>query len=199
AAQGKAGKAGAPPPKIAASALTLAQIQSFDAGAWKDARFAGERIPTLAASLALIKNSPAAAVVEIKENNIEPGVLDAIRAAGLENRSVVIAFSRDVVREIRRLAPAQPVAWLYSAKPGGDPRALADMLSLTARRLDTPLLDLNHRILTKEVVDLLHQRGFTVWAWTVDDPDRMAELLSWGVDSITTNKPALLKEVRGGK
>ena len=31
--------------------------------------------------------------------------------------------------------------------------------------------------------------------WTVDDPDRMAELASWGVDGIVTNKPDVARAV----
>jgi glycerophosphoryl diester phosphodiesterase len=186
---------------------TLAELKALKIKAladrpWKAKAFAAERIPTLAETLALLK--PAAAtrpVVEIKVEQIEPQIIAALRDAGLYDRAVIISFSQTVVKAVRRLAPDLPVAWLY----GGDkdtaptPRELADFLSKTARELDTPLLDLSHKILTKEVVDTLHQRGFTVWAWTVDDPARMKELLDWGIASITTNKPALLKQVASGR
>ena len=37
------------------------------------------------------------------------------------------------------------------------------------------------------LIERLHDRGFAVIAWTVDDPDRARELIEWGVDGITTH------------
>jgi glycerophosphoryl diester phosphodiesterase len=195
------------PEKVPVTEKTLAEIKTLKIKSladrpWKAKAFAAERIPTLAETLALLK--PAAAtlpVVEIKAEQIEPQVIAALRDAGLYDRAVIIAFSQTVVKAVRRLAPDLPVAWLYgSGKDSGRaPRELADYLTQTARELDTPLLDLNHQILTQELVDTLRRRGFTLWAWTVDDPARAAELRTWGVASITTNKPALLKQVTSGK
>lgn len=48
-------------------------------------------------------------------------------------------------------------------------------------------VDLIHGALTKEDVDMLHQAGLKVNCWTVNDPERAAELESWGVDFITTD------------
>ena len=40
-----------------------------------------------------------------------------------------------------------------------------------------------------------HERGLEVVAWTVDDPDRIAQLARWGVDGIITNLPAMARGV----
>jgi glycerophosphoryl diester phosphodiesterase len=196
--------------KVRQKDLTLAEIKKLKfttqtgryARPWKAKDFADERIPTLDEALALLK--PAAPktipVVEIKVEEIEAPILAALRARDLYDKSVIIAFSETVVKQVRKLAPDYPVAWLHSAsKFKGTPAELADFYAQKGRELDTPLLDLDHRYLTKEIIATLHQRGFTVWAWTVDDPARMKELLDWGIDSITTNKPALLKQVTGAQ
>ncbi|OAM88405.1 glycerophosphodiester phosphodiesterase family protein [Termitidicoccus mucosus] len=196
------------PEKVPVAEKTLAEIKALKIRAladrpWKVKAFAAERIPTLAETLALLKPSAAATrpVVEIKAEQIEPQVIAALRDAGLYDRAVIISFSQAVVKAVRRLAPDLPVAWLYGGEKDDDrtPAELADFISQTARELDTPLLDLSHKILTREVVAALHRRGFTVWAWTVDEPDRVKELLDWGVASITTNKPAQLKQVASGR
>ena len=48
-------------------------------------------------------------------------------------------------------------------------------------------LDIKHTALTKDIIDELHREGIVVNCWTVDDPARAEELVSWGVDMITTN------------
>jgi glycerophosphoryl diester phosphodiesterase len=39
-------------------------------------------------------------------------------------------------------------------------------------------------------------QGLQVNVWTVDDPDRMRELIEWGVDGIVTNVPDVALRVR---
>jgi glycerophosphoryl diester phosphodiesterase len=48
--------------------LTLEQLQALDAGAWKDARYAGERVPTLKAALELA-DADCGCFVEVKPVN----------------------------------------------------------------------------------------------------------------------------------
>ena len=45
------------------------------------------------------------------------------------------------------------------------------------------------RLLTREVIESCHTAGIEVNTWTCDDPERMAELLDWGIDGICTNVP----------
>jgi glycerophosphoryl diester phosphodiesterase len=48
-----------------------------------------------------------------------------------------------------------------------------------------------------DLVARAHDQGVKVNAWTVDDPDRMLELASFGVDGIVTNLPDLALETLG--
>ena len=41
------------------------------------------------------------------------------------------------------------------------------------------------------VVERCHDAGLLVNVWTVDDPERIAQLAAWGVDGIVTNRPDL--------
>ena len=45
-----------------------------------------------------------------------------------------------------------------------------------------------HTLLDRRTVRSLHDRGLLVVAWTVDDLDRARDLVSWGVDGLTTHK-----------
>lgn len=51
-------------------------------------------------------------------------------------------------------------------------------------------LNLRHPSIGPAIVDRAHAIGTQVWAYTVDDQDRVDELVAMGVDSITTNHPA---------
>ncbi len=54
-----------------------------------------------------------------------------------------------------------------------------------------------HSLLTRAIVERLHERGLLVVAWTVDDLARAAELHDWGVDGITTHRVQAVRETLG--
>ncbi|MDR2430484.1 MAG: hypothetical protein LBD14_06340 [Puniceicoccales bacterium] len=182
--------------KTKLSTRTLKEIKNLDAGSWKGAKFAGKKIPTLDETLATLKATPCRPVIEIKEEGLEAGIIAALNKTELADRAVIIAFSTEVVKNFRRLAPQTPVALLKGGKaPGNKNKFIQELLALT-RSLDISILDLQHTLLSRELITVLHENGITVWAWTVDEPRRMQELLDWGIDGITTNKPGLLKTIR---
>ena len=51
------------------------------------------------------------------------------------------------------------------------------------------------RIVSHRLIHEAHRRNIPVQVWTVDDPDDMRRLLSWGVDGIQTDRPDLLASV----
>ncbi len=180
---------------------TFEELRKLDAGAWKNEKFKGEKIPTLEEYLEVLKGTTCHPVIEIKMEGIERQVLDAVRKFGMTDVSTIIAFSPKVVREVRRLEPGLCVAWLYSEnlKDKGTPEENADRLAKLlidrAKELDTNVLDLNYGILSRPLVKKLQDAGIHVWCWTVNDPGRMNILLDYGVESITTDRPDVLAEV----
>ncbi|HPU03974.1 MAG TPA: glycerophosphodiester phosphodiesterase family protein, partial [Rhodoglobus sp.] len=50
-------------------------------------------------------------------------------------------------------------------------------------------------VTTERMIDRLHSAGVEVHIWTVNDPDRMRELLALGVDGIVTDRADLALEV----
>ena len=75
--------------------------------------------------------------------------------------------------------PALPRAWLTETLPG-DWRDRCKALGCVA-------LDAKHTLLSADVVRGAHAAGLRVAAWTVNDPERAAELASWGVDTVITD------------
>lgn len=107
----------------------------------------------------------------------------------------VIVTSRNerVLFEFKRNAPH--VIRLLSV---GSRRELSNMQN----RADiVQLIDgvsIHHRLLTYEVTEWLRQQNLLILAWTVNDIDRVAELVKMGVDAITTDNLGIL-ELLGGQ
>lgn len=51
------------------------------------------------------------------------------------------------------------------------------------------------RLDIQSVIDRAHLRGMAVQYWTVNDADEMRRLIEMGVDGITTDDPALMREI----
>jgi len=54
-------------------------------------------------------------------------------------------------------------------------------------------LNICHEDVQPYLVESCKDRRIPIFVWTVDDPDRMKELIGMGVDSITTHEVNLLK------
>ena len=46
-----------------------------------------------------------------------------------------------------------------------------------------------------EIVAGAHAAGLAVNTWTVDDPNDMRRMMTWGVDAVITNQPAVVVEI----
>ena len=175
--------------------MTWNELSQLDVGRWKDARWTGETPPLLADVLAY---TPAGKrmFVEIKSGpEIVPYVKAVLAAADqpLEQQTI-IAFNPDVIAAVREQMPEHRAYWLVSIKT--ERRQLtptAEEVIATARKLNVPGVNLGGPIDQAYVTAIL-EAGFDCYAWTINDPLRAADLISWGVKGITTDRPAWLAE-----
>jgi len=96
---------------------TLDELRQLDAGAWKDPKWAGERIPVLSDVLATIPEGKRL-FIEVK---CGPEIVEPLRAALAEaarpvEQTAIISFSLDVVTAAKRAMPELQVYWLASIK-----------------------------------------------------------------------------------
>lgn len=56
---------------------------------------------------------------------------------------------------------------------------------------DAYAVGVKESLMTDETIKRFHGAGQYVWAWTVDDQNRMDELINMGVDGVMTNDPRL--------
>ncbi len=172
------------------------ELRKLDAGSWKNPAYCGERIPELREALQLLKDSGCRAVVEVKMNGITDQVLKTIEEEAMSDQVTVIAFSQKVISEVRKQAPDLSCAWLYGDNTlEGSAEQKADLIAEKARACNALAVNLNQEMLDEALIAALHDRGLSVWTWTVDDPDRIRRLLAWGVAVLTTNRPDLALSV----
>jgi glycerophosphoryl diester phosphodiesterase len=143
--------------------------------------------------------------VEIKNDPTEPDfdssdtvasdVAAALLGRGDPQRYLVSSFRRETIDALRRTTALVPTAWLTVGIPEPDTAYVLDSLVADGHCAVHPWV----ATLTKDLVDACHQRGLGVNSWTCDDPQRMAELVSWGIDGICTNVPDLALDVLRGR
>ncbi len=161
---------------------TLAQLQSLDAGAWFDAKFAGERIPAFTALLDRYRGR-AHLHVEIKgkTTGLSERTADLIRARDWSGNVTMTSFQKDKLEALRAHAPELPAGWLL--------RDIDDGTISEARRLGITQLCPRADSVTLELVARLRDAGFNVRAWGVSNEEQMRRMVDAGVDGMTVNFP----------
>lgn len=179
---------------------SLAELRKLDVGAWKDPKFRGERMPTLAEVLAVVP--PGKMIfIELKIGvDIVPGVIEAIDASDLKlEQVVVISFDADAIAECERRRPGLRTQWLTDYKQGEDGawQPTEDTIAMNLRRSGADALGskANPAVLNQTFLNNLCAAEMCAFSvWTVDDPELARFYIERGAWSITTNRPAWLRE-----
>ncbi len=147
----------------------------------------GEPVPTLPEALAAI--GPATMVfVEVKAlpPSLDAALLAALDGGPAPGRYHLHSFDHRVIRRLAAQAPTRTCGVLSCSAPV-DPLAQLTAAGATELWQQDPMID-------RALVDAAHGGGTTVYAWTVDAPERMRFLRDLGVDGVCTNRPDLARE-----
>lgn len=166
--------------------LTLNEIRRIDVGRRFSGQFAGERVPTLAEVIELVRGK-IRLNIELKYNRPDPGLVPAIvallRKEQFLDQCVITSLKAEAIEGLKRAEPAVRVGLIVTTAIGRVSRVEADFLSVAARRA-TPgaILD-------------AHQAGQQVHVWTVNEPQVMLRMIENGADNLITDKPDVLRTV----
>jgi len=187
--------------ELEVAACTAEQLRRLDVGSFKDASFAGERIPVLEE---IIETVPAdkKLFVEIKCGpEVLPALERIIVESGKRPQIVIIGFGLETVTASKQLMPDIPTYWLVGTKKDEQTEAwiphdttLADQAA--AAGLDG--LNVHWAGVTKEFAKSVKDKGLGLYVWTVDDSAEAIRLAKLGVDGITTNRPGWLRSELSG-
>ncbi|MGI9602325.1 MAG: glycerophosphodiester phosphodiesterase [Acidimicrobiales bacterium] len=103
--------------------------------------------------------------------------------------TLISSFNIDAVDRIKAIDAELPTAYL--SVDMGDPNLGIDRTLAHGHQAFHPYQSL----VSQNLVDRAHQAGIEINTWTVDDPDRIAELVAMGVDGIVTNDVATGRRV----
>ncbi|PQO35934.1 glycerophosphodiester phosphodiesterase [Bremerella cremea] len=189
--------------KIADS--TLEELRRVDVGAWKNAKYAGETIPTLAEVLATIPEK-GKIFVEVKCGpEIVAPLQTALKESKLrDDQIIIICFDKEVVTQCREQMPQYKASWLTSYKKddkSGQWNPSLDSVVATLKQTGATGLgtQANDTVVTPDFVKEIKDAGIECHVWTVNDPKQAQRYAGLGFDSITTDKPEEIRDaVTGG-
>ena len=174
--------------------LTLAQVREADAGGWFGLRFAGEKVPTLAEALDLLRRR-ALAVIEIKADHLAESVLRVVDDLVAADQVVIQSFSSETLRRVKAIDGAAPAGLLVGNLPTSPSRIRARRMVREVLSLGANILNIWHTTLTPAFYEEARKRGLTVWTWTVDEEVVLRDVVQMGVQGIATNHPDRLNGV----
>ena len=175
----------------AIDATAFADMILLDAGSWFSPEFAGELVPSFERAGRLCLELDLWANVEIKPSK------------GFETETGKAAAL--LARELWRGAPEQPLlssfqpAALAAAKAaapelarGAITRSIPSDWESWMQKLGCVSLHCDYRMLLPRQVRTVHDAGYWLACWTVNDPEIARVLFGWGVDAVITDRLDLI-------
>ena len=176
--------------------LTLAEIRALSAGYPErfGRAYAGERVPTLAETLGLLRGRgrimveiKGEAVTEAEADGIEARAINEVRKAQMARDVAFLSFDRRALLRCRKLAPEMPRGHLFS-------RASADEMVAGAREAGCDIVMPEKGLLTTEVRDRVRGAALKLATWVVDEPEELRALARFDLYGVASNRPGVLQE-----
>ena len=175
---------------------TSEELRKLDVGSFKSEEYAGEQIPFLADIVESIPKGRKL-YVEIKcGQEILPYLKELLLESGKMSRIVIIGFDLETVTMSKQMIDV-PTYWLKGTEKIKDTDQWIPhdpQLVQTAKEKGLDGLDVHYAGVTREFADAVKASGLKLYVWTVDDPEEAIRLIKLGIDGITTNRPAWLRE-----
>jgi glycerophosphoryl diester phosphodiesterase len=148
---------------------------------------------------------------DLKLPGREAELAGALSGRGLVERAMVSTMEVSSLQKLRLLEPDLRLGWTYPktrrdwTQHGWAVPAVAAGLAAMRRRFPktllqrAPELDVDaawtyHQLVTPKLVEAAEEVGVELICWTVDDLDRMVELLEMGVHGVCSNDPRLFAQ-----
>lgn len=178
---------------------TYAELQELNVASGFEREYPGEKIPLLSETFQYL-GKDREYYIELKGANLDlvPAVAAVVRDSGIAPEQIVfISFSDELIKAIKIAMPQCRALWLKTLAVNGEimsPEAVVAKLD----ELGVDGIDANGQaVLGAAWIDAVHKAGKIFAVWTIDNPWQAKKFIALGVDSITSNRAALLKSMLG--
>ncbi len=171
-------------------------LRTLDAGAWKDKKYTGEKIPFLEE---IIETMPEGKrlFVEVKcGKEVVPYLEEIFNASGKRGQITIISFGFDVVTSAKERMPDIPCYWLHGTRRDEQTKEFLPHdpeWIITAKENNFDGLNVHYAGVDEAFMKAVQESGQELYVWTVNDPEEAKRLIDLGVKGITTNRPNWLK------
>lgn len=154
--------------------LSLEQVQRLDAGNW-------QRIPTLEEALD-ISGKAMGVILELKVEGIGNEACAIVKRVGFSGPLIYASFLLAELYRVRQADPAAQIMVLQHRHLPLDP--VAEVVALHASHVG-----LHYSTVTPALLQIYHDLGKHVFAYTVNDPKDIRRMRELGVDGIVSDFP----------
>lgn len=165
--------------------LTMDELHALDAGWWKSKRFKETYVPTVEDALAMIIRG-STPMIEHKEGPAGT-LVHLLRKENMVDEVIVQSFDWKWLEEIHALEPELTIAALGPTDDGPD-RITKDLLPSIAAT-GAKMVHWKSKKIDRAAIDLLHEEGYLVCVYTVNEDQDLARCAEMNVDAITTDNP----------
>ena len=186
---------------------TVDQIKQLDAGSWFNEKYpqsanpeyVGLQVPTLEEIFQKFGKN-ASYYIETKSPEIYPGMekelLRLVDRYDINKKTLLVqSFSAGSLKIMNELDPSVKLVQLLSYTKN----AVITDAEIAAIKEYAMGVGPNHTYLNEEYVQKVVNSGLEIHPYTVNEKERMKQLIDWGVTGIFTNFPDKLNEVKKGK
>jgi glycerophosphoryl diester phosphodiesterase len=171
----------------ALGAHTVRDLKRLDAGGWREARFAGQRIQTLQEVLERFRDAAPFWIEPCADNGrdaeMEERLVSTLEIYDALERCGVWSADIGTLDRIRALNPDVRLGVVW---PSGRPLPRAGLRAGEVVRVAAPAL-------TREDVEAIQTAGFRCYAETADEPALVDRLVGWRVDALATGRPRVVR------
>jgi glycerophosphoryl diester phosphodiesterase len=156
----------------------------------RQGNFPEEKIPTLEDVLDIIRDRTYI-IIDIKKENFsrngfEEKIITILNKFCLEENIIISSFNPFVLKKIAVINPNLHLGFIF--------RYRSSIMMLNGHPISS--LHVRHRILSNTYLDFLKTRVASVFAWTIDKPEEMAQCIANNVDGIISNRPELFLDIK---
>ena len=175
----------------------LAKLKEVDVGVKKGDEFIGEKIPTLQEVIQTVPPK-GKLIIEIKcGTEILAPLSIVLEHSKLMNHQIeLICFDLKVISDAKKFLPQFKALWLLNLDYYLPHWMLRTNVVKVVERVNEYGLDgINGwagNMLNRKFVRAFKKEGLWVYTWTINDVQTAEKLIDYGVDAITTDRPAWL-------